>query len=316
MKTRRSAFTLIELLVVIAIIAVLVGLLLPAVQKVRESANRLKCQNNLKQIGLAIHMYHDGYNQLPMGWDFNLGWSALARLLPYVEQQNLYNTINFNLPYTDPSNATALNTNISIFRCPSDLPNPMPSLGAATNYCGNDGNLPVFVDADGINAGFPPNGVFFTQSTGIKFASITDGLSNTAFFSEKVIGDGNLGAVNPLTDVLMGPNGAPGLPSSADQAYQWCQTVDPTNPANQFPIFMGAPWVLGQQLYQHISPPNTQSCGWLVSLRATMTATSYHSGGVNMLLGDGSVHFVTNSIDLTTWRALGSRDGGEVIGDY
>jgi prepilin-type N-terminal cleavage/methylation domain-containing protein/prepilin-type processing-associated H-X9-DG protein len=313
MSKRRSAFTLIELLVVIAIIAVLVGLLLPAVQKVREAANRMSCQNNLKQICLAVHNYSDAFNQFPTGWDFATNWGALSHLLPYIEQDNVYNKIDFTKAIDDPANAAVIPVNIKTFLCPSDFPNPMPSLGGATNYNGNSGDAPPYVVAYGLNASTPPNGVFFSQSQNINFASITDGTSNTAFYSERVLGDGNMGLVTPLEDVFNGPNGAPGLPATADDAYNWCLQVDISNPANQFPIFMGAPWADGQQLYQHISPPNGQSCGWLVSLRATMAATSRHTGGVNVAFGDGSVHFITQTIDLTTWRALGSRSGGEVI---
>ena len=312
----RSGFTLIELLVVIAIIAILIGLLLPAVQKTREAAARMKCQNNLKQIGLAIHNYHDANGVLPPGWDFATSWGALGYILPYVEQGNLANRIDLTQSISSPGNSAAVQTRISLFRCPSDVENPMPSLGAATNYHGNAGNWVVFVIARGLNANQPPDGVFYTGSQNLTLLSILDGTSNTAFFSERVLGDGNMGLVSPLEDTFNGPNAAPNSPSSADQAYAWCQSVDVTNPANQFPIFMGAPWGHGQHNYQHIAPPNSRSCGWLPSLRAVMSASSRHTGGVNVLLGDGSVRFVGNGINLMSWRALGSRNGGEVVGDY
>jgi prepilin-type N-terminal cleavage/methylation domain-containing protein/prepilin-type processing-associated H-X9-DG protein len=313
----RKAFTLIELLVVIAIIAILIGLLLPAVQKVREAAARMKCQNNLKQIGLACHNYHDANNKFPPGWDYATSWGPLAHLMPYFEQDNLYRMTNLALPMSDTTNATTVNTQISILRCPSDRNNPMTSLGAVTNYHGNNGNWVVFVIARGLNGTDPaPNGMFYNGSQNLTFGSITDGTSNTAFFSERVLGDGNMGLVSPLEDTFNGPNGAPGIPSSADEATNLCLSVDITNPANQFPIFMGAPWAHGQHHYQHILAPNTRSCGWLPSLRSAMTASSRHTGGVNLLLGDGSVRFVTNSVNIQTWRALGSRNGGEVVGDY
>src|SRR5262249_28512784 len=189
-----------------------------------------------------------------------------------------------------------------------------PSMGTATNYHGNNGNKPVFVRARGLNASDEPNGIFYTESRKITFGSITDGTSNTAFFSERVLGDGNMGLVSPLEDTFNGPNAAPGLPSTADEAAAWCQSVDITNPANQFPIFMGAPWGHGQHCYQHILPPNSRSCGWLPSLRAAMSASSRHTGGVNVLYGDGGVRFASNSVGLAVWRAIGSRDGGEVVG--
>jgi prepilin-type N-terminal cleavage/methylation domain-containing protein/prepilin-type processing-associated H-X9-DG protein len=314
MTRARNGFTLIELLVVIAIIAILIGLLLPAVQKVREAASRMKCQNNLKQIGLGLHNYHDARGQLPTGWDFATSWGALAHVLPYIEQDNVHRMIDFAQPINEPVNVPSQQVTISTFLCPSDKQNPMPSLGAATNYHGNNGNWVVFVRARGLNENAPqPNGVFFTESRGITIQGITDGSSNTAFYSERVLGDGNMGLVSPLEDTFNGPNGAPGQPDSADLAYTWCQSVDITNPANQFPIFMGAPWGHGQHCYQHIIPPNGRSCGWLPSLRAAMTASSRHTGGVNVVFGDGSVRFIRDSIDILTWRAMGSRNGGEVF---
>ncbi len=314
MRRSRSAFSLIELLVVIAIIAILVGLLLPAVQKVREAASRMKCSNNLKQIALAMHGYHDSYGQFPPGWDFVTSWGSLSRALPFIEQGNISKLIDYSKPITDSANAPVLPLVVNTFLCPSDVPNPMPSLGAPTNYMGNAGSIPVFVIARGLNVTDPPpNGIFFSQSANIKIASITDGTSNTAIFSERVLGDGNMGLVSPLEDVFNGPNAAPGRPATADEAYTWCQSVDITNPANQFPIFMGAPWAHGQHNYQHIAPPNARSCGWLPSLRASMAATSRHTGGVNVAFGDGSTRFVTDNVDLTAWRAMGTRNGGEVF---
>lgn len=314
---RRAAFTLIELLVVIAIIAVLIGLLLPAVQKVREAAARLKCSNNLKQIGLAVINYQETYKQFPKGWDFATSWGALARTLPFIEQDNVYKQIDFTKSITDSVNAAVIPLEIAAFRCPSDFPNPSPSSGGATNYMGNAGSIPIFVIARGLNAtGAQPNGVIYTESSNLNYGSIVDGSSNTALYSERVLGDGNMGLVSPLEDVFNGPGAAPGIPATADDALTMCQSVDITNPANQFPLFMGAPWAHGQHNYQHISPPNSRSCGWLPSLRATMAATSRHTGGVNLVFCDGSVHFVSNNVDLATWRSLGSRNGGEVPGNY
>jgi prepilin-type N-terminal cleavage/methylation domain-containing protein len=319
MRPIRRAFTLIELLVVIAIISILIGLLLPAVQKVRDAAARTKCQNNLKQIVLAIHNYESAYSYFPPGWNFNTTWGTLANILPFIEQQNIANTINLNISMNDPTNAAGIQLPISILRCPADVQSsPFPSLGAPTNYYGNSGNWIVFVVIPfGPNSTDPPpNGMFYCGSQLLTFEDILDGTSNTAFYSERALGDGNLGTPNPIDDMFIGPNEMPGNPSSDAQATAECNTVDVTNPANRFPIFMGAPWGNGQHVYTHVSPPNTRSCGWLASLRTNVTATSRHTAGVNMGLGDGSVRFVNNSIDLTTWQALGSRSGGETVGDY
>lgn len=307
----RRGFTLIELLVVIAIIAVLIGLLLPAVQKVREAANRMSCTNNLKQIGLACHSYANNYGSLPNGAlpvapGTGSRFSALSQLLPFLEQDSVYKTINFSVGVEDPSNDVPRNTKINMFRCPSDLANPLVSLGAAVNYSGNTGSLPSFVVP-----GMPFNGAFYVNTT-VRFADILDGTSNTAFYSERRLADGSNAIISPVEDVIF----SPANPADAVEAFNICSALDTSNLANQFPLFMGAPWLNHQHRYQHISPPNGRSCGFFVVGKSTMPPSSRHPGGVNVLLGDGSIRFVKDSIDITTWRAIGSTNGGEVVGDF
>jgi prepilin-type N-terminal cleavage/methylation domain-containing protein/prepilin-type processing-associated H-X9-DG protein len=310
----RSGFTLIELLVVIAIIAVLIALLLPAVQAAREAARRTQCVNNEKQIGLALHNYVQANNALPgadMSYNGNYPTelSALSMALPYLELSNVFNTINCDFSYQDPPNSTAMKTVVNGFICPSDLPDPIPSLGGQTNYMANMGSGIIWQWATGGNATLPmPNGVFYGDSA-TTFAAITDGLSNTTFFSERVLADGNNAIVSPIADVFF----SPAAPTTPDQALQMCQAVDITNLSNQFPLFMGAPWLNGQHIFTHVSPPDSRSCGFFLSLRAVMPPSSRHPGGVNALFGDGSVKFIKDSVNLGTWRALGTRNGGEVI---
>jgi prepilin-type N-terminal cleavage/methylation domain-containing protein/prepilin-type processing-associated H-X9-DG protein len=309
MVRRRSAFTLVELLVVIAIISVLIGLLLPAVQKVREAAFRMSCQNNFKQIGVALHNYHSTYQTLPPGSNVN-GFTVVTLLLPFMEQNNLYGQINFTASPDDPLNASPYGTGFKSLFCPSDsfgfgqLP---PGLGG-NNYFANYGtNINIFQNST------VANGVFALRDTGVALLAVTDGTSNTAAFSEMKKGDYNNALYSP-SDWLNASSA--GLPSTADQAYAICQSINPQDLTYQC-FSAGGEWLSDDSTgtaYLHVVPPNTTNCCWLANLTFAASASSYHTSGVNLLLCDGSVRFVTNSIDLTTWRALGTRNGGEVLG--
>lgn len=306
-------FTLIELLVVIAIIAILIALLLPAVQQAREAARRTQCRNNLKQLGIALHNYHDVHQCFPFGHEgTNKSFSAFSMLLPFVEQGNVYSRIDFNVPIMHANNDAARLVELPAFRCPSDLANALPAIGGATNYMMNKGSSVLWAHPTGPNAIFTPqNGVMFHGSR-IRIADITDGTSNTAAVSERILADGNNGIVSPIADVFF----SPASPTTADEAIQICNAVDITNLANQFPLFMGAPWINGQHTYLHTNVPNRRSCGFFLINRATMPPSSRHTGGVHLLLCDGSARFVSDSIDLGTWRSLGTRAGNEVLGEF
>jgi prepilin-type N-terminal cleavage/methylation domain-containing protein/prepilin-type processing-associated H-X9-DG protein len=318
MFRKRTAFTLIELLVVIAIIAVLVGLLLPAVQKVREAANRMSCQNNLKQIGIALLNYHNSFNVFPPGRGFPdmMSLSSQTYFLPQMEQDNVMNSMNMMMGPFDPSNAVSLAASIKIFLCPSDGANTVPAGWAATNYRCNEGTSIAYyygmTDPMGTNAGIlTPNGVFDANNC-YRIADITDGTSNTALFSEHVIGDFSNSIATPDGDTFN-----PGTyPSNADDAIAQCNAIDITNLTYQGESNVGAPWVYGYHSttsYWHSAPPGNRSCMFPPN-RVMTTANSKHTGGVNLLLCDGSVHFTSNTISLATWRALGTRNGGEVLG--
>ncbi len=301
---RRSAFTLIELLVVIVIIAILIGLLLPAVQKVREAASRMSCQNNMKQIGLALHAYHDANERFPTANTASFG-SGFTLLLPYLEQENVSRRYNPDLTPTDVTDADGDGfTNLSIgstvlktFRCPSMLPPPVPAaFPGYSSYAlciGNQAN-PFFGPGAGGNPA-ADNGMIVrrisggsgvaTGAQGITMTSITDGTSNT---------------------ILAGEMGY--------------QLKDYTFTSGTYTGSLrggNTQWVWGYASYSFGSTGvmfNTT-----VGSPATLTARlgafrSDHTGGANFLFGDGSVRFLAdNRVDLLTYQALGSRDGGEVI---
>ena len=307
-NTGRRGFTLVELLVVIAIISILMGLLLPAVQMAREAARRTSCFNHLKQIGLGMLNYHGARQTFPEGQSNEGAYSALSRILPYMEKQNVYDRIRFDLSIDDPANDQVRLATIPDFRCPTDLDNPLPDTGGAVNYYGNKGTSLVWGLNKGPNANMPVVNGVFVRGKAVRLAEILDGTSNTAMFSERLLTDGNNGYVTPESDVFYHS----GAPTDLDEAILLCHDLDVTDLSNQFSLFMGAPWLKGQHTYQHINTPNQRSCGFFTIGRATMPASSNHPGGVSLLRCDGSVGMVPDEVDLFVWRALGTRKGGEV----
>jgi prepilin-type N-terminal cleavage/methylation domain-containing protein/prepilin-type processing-associated H-X9-DG protein len=329
---RRSAFTLIELLVVIAIIAVLIALLLPAVQAAREAARRIQCTNNLKQLGLAMHNYQSAINTLPYGMKGDAWGTWLNCVLPYVEQQNLFNAWNAYgnnsgcatcvdgpLRYSGECNITVTGSRVSAFYCPSDGNNLATTgitvLGVpvtSQNYVVNFGNTDMeqmtmngvpFMGAPFTDIGSPLTDIAGgnyqqrqadgTQMTTYPFAAIQDGLSNTMMVSEEIVASSALS--NGLLDLrgfswigpsalytaLIGPNST--LPDVA-----WpgdCITIP----------------------FQQNPPCTSADLIWYFGAR------SRHPGGVNVTMCDGSVRFIKNSINLTTWSAISTTQGNEIV---
>jgi prepilin-type N-terminal cleavage/methylation domain-containing protein/prepilin-type processing-associated H-X9-DG protein len=302
--TQRNAFTLVELLVVIAIIGILVALLLPAVQMAREAGRRASCNNNLKQIGLAMQNYHASFNAFPVARNpYPLVHSSLSRLLPFCEQANVQNLIDYKLPLSAPANVLASQQAISIFICPSDgASGRVPTLiDAGSNYVANNGSGTV-----GYGLIASGDGVFTQANQG--FRSLTDGSSNTAAFSESLLGLGTATGQNPRLEVLEIPGGGDTTPAAcASASGVWSGK-------------RGGKWIdghFGNTLYNHFYTPNpTQwDCGNGSHNKGLSTARSYHPGGVCILFCDGSVRFAMNAVDLNVWRAASTRSGGEIAGD-
>jgi prepilin-type N-terminal cleavage/methylation domain-containing protein/prepilin-type processing-associated H-X9-DG protein len=353
---RRRGFTLIELLVVIAIIGVLIALLLPAVQSAREAARRSQCTNNLKQIGLALHNYHDANETFPMGASLGMrnlnqyyakqNFSPHVAMLNQLEQQPVYNSINFYWGCEDDTaqtcfvvNSTATRMKIATFCCPSD-PNagvPDHNLDPNTNsYYGCIGTTTYLLNTNTsigpyLNGNGPPlpsTGIFTWQmSYGIR--DILDGASNTIAFAEGVVGNQKLVAHQRrigLTSVKM-PAGAlvydaSLVPDQLNLAIQACSQKwlsSNSTPDRQ----RGENWAHGCQdmtLFTTLVTPNAFTTTWTNcsavgsgAMSSFSNSDSYHPGGVNVLLSDGSVRFVKDSVSPPTWWALGTKAGGELV---
>jgi len=325
----RKAFTLIELLVVIAIIAVLIGLLVPAVQKVRESANRMKCQNNLKQIGLALHNHLGTQGTFPCASEMPRGqlsqpWSAHARLLPYIEQENLAKLIDWSTTRNDfRTRPDVAKMRIATYMCPSEINDKARVTANLTYYPNNysfcQGTWFVYDPAGGSygDGAFAPN--FKAKSS-----DFLDGLSNTVGASENKAYQPNVwDTMLPATT-----NVAPPATPAAALAFvgsgtfdsnghtEWVEgDVHETGITMTFPPNTQVPYSVGGTTYDIDITSMRDGESLTIPTYGAITARSYHTGQVNSLYMDGSVRSTNNSISLITWRALGTRAGNEVINE-
>ncbi|WP_422929535.1 DUF1559 domain-containing protein [Singulisphaera sp. PoT] len=335
-RFRPKGFTLIELLVVIAIIAVLIALLLPAVQSAREAARRTQCVNNLKQIGLATHNYMDTWNVIPPGENSG-ALNPNTAILPFMEQNPIYNAINFNNPnrwiWTDSSTLTAGRTRVGPYVCPSEIYTENNNDGYnfwGASYAWNAGSWwPRFASWDGVvgRTYDDDSTVSPFRATTISMAAITDGSSNTLLNAEVALGPmGNTGAQRTrvsdcytISGITPGPSGA--TADQMNQVIQQCNAISWTTgpiPWDGGWRYKGYPWMEGsmwRNWFNTIRTPNKTCCtmdgiSWWYIMKP---ASSYHPGGANAVLCDGSVKFFKESVNQTVWLALGTRAGGEVI---
>ena len=325
----RRGFTLIELLVVIAIIAVLVAILLPAVQQAREAARRSQCANNLKQFGIALHNYHEAHAMFPLGINGSVrdsgnawrGFSVHTMLLPYMDQAGLYNKLDFNNRYDEaPNNTVDVRKRLPSFVCPSDFVYVGATTDPGVNYAASGGPSVFWSSTTTDKNGF----VQFYKS--VRVADIQDGTSNVIAAGEVTVGNNNT-ALYELPRSLVRNQAFPGgwtntfTTKAALDAYG-TQCLTGTSNIHQHLHSQWMNGIGGQTVFNTLNTPNSPNpdchpcagCGWYDSA-GVWTARSRHTGGVQVVMADGAVKFIGNTIDIVTWQRAGGAFEGASIGE-
>jgi prepilin-type N-terminal cleavage/methylation domain-containing protein/prepilin-type processing-associated H-X9-DG protein len=324
----RRGFTLIELLVVIAVIGILMALLLPALSAVQGAVRRTSCSNNLRQIGVALIAYHTQFDMFPSGrtdtftGGLSRNWSPHAAILPFLEQQQYYDMINFQVRPADNANDTIRQTQLGIYLCPADLTRSYSSGAVANGRSNYRSCAGALWNADETNNGVFPE-ISFTR-----MSDIYDGTSKTVLFSERNTGDGDNNAIEVSSDIYRIDNSN----KTVDDVYNACKQVKASVGSANQSSEAGRMWLNGQLFttrYMHVMTPNTISCARekknasastdlgssINNQGGALTASSRHWGGVNVLYADGSINFIGDSVDVRLWRALATIREGESTGD-